>query len=451
MCNQSISKLPDELLREIFLHATLIHGEWDVSTNYLHTGLFCSFDEYQIDAWEQVLPDRLNIAKVCRQWYQVGVEFLYATFHRNRRGGRSRQGRLVSLFRILLEARPEIGYLVKRLSLSYDPYDNADQVAIISLCPNLIIFSNVRVYSTTPNWWAPTLFPSSLRQFDSTLWGQTWATVVPVLNNLPCLEILHLYFDELSPVKDPDYPVLSLPSLRVLQLHMDTIDATLAQTFGQRLHLPLLVALSFELKSTSNPSGFASPFSAQLLRRMVSLNTGRYPSATRAEDLVSLRHINLESTPSDDFTALVPHIPFHTVRHIVLRSCALPKRRDIDEWLSEFYDRMCFPLNPTAMPMLCVLEMTRGLSTKSIKSYSRSAEILSLLKVLATKFERRGVQFINTYQDLRKGSESIKDIIYSFQQENPGLYSSEKLERIAHSFQWGAREDGPQRLSVGLF
>jgi hypothetical protein len=51
MCTKSISKLPDELLREIFLHATLIHGEWDVSTNYFHTGLFCSHDEYQIDAY----------------------------------------------------------------------------------------------------------------------------------------------------------------------------------------------------------------------------------------------------------------------------------------------------------------------------------------------------------------------------------------------------------------
>jgi hypothetical protein len=430
MCNQSISKLPDELLREIFLHATLIHGEWDVSTNYLHTGLFCSFDEYQIDAWGHVLPDRLNIAKICRRWYQVGVEFLYATFHRNMRRDRNCQRRIVSLFRVLLEARPEIGHLVKRLSLHFDPDDNADQVAIISLCPNLIIFSSLLVYPTKDNWWVPTLFPSSLRQFDSSLWGQTWSTVVPVLNNLPSLEILHLYFDELSPLKDSDYPMLSLPSLRVLELHMDSADATLVQTFAQRLHLPRLVALSFELEATSHPSGFVSPFFAKLLRRVVSLNTWRYPSATRAEDLVSLRHINLESIESDDLTALVPHIPFHTVRHIVLPFRAPPNRGHIDLWLSQFYDRMCFPLNPTAMPMLCTLEIGLGLSTNSIKSHSRSAEILSLLKLLATKFEQRGVQFINTQKDLRKGPIHIKDIIPSLQQEDPGLYSSEKLEQI---------------------
>jgi hypothetical protein len=443
MCNQSISKLPDELLREIFLYATLIHGEWDVSTNYLHTGLFCSYDEHQIDAWEHVLPDRLNIAKVCRRWYQVGVEFLYATFHCNQRRYRNRETHFVSLFRVLLEARLEIGHLVKRLSFHFDPDDNADQVAIISLCPNLTIFSSLLVYPTTDNWWAPTLFPSSLRQFDSSLWGQTWATVVLVLNSLPSLEILHLYFDELSPLKDSDYPILSLPSLRVLELHMDTTDATLVQRFAQLLHLPRLVALSFKLESTSHPSGFVSPFSAQLLRRVVSLNTWSYPSATRAEDLISLRHINLESIESDDLTALVPHIPFHSVRHVVLRFRTPPIRGHIDRWLSQLYDRMCFPLNPTAMPMLCILEIGRGLSAKSIKSHSRSAEILSLLKLLATKFEQRSVQFMKTQKDLRKGPERIKDMIYSFQQEDPGLYSSEELEKIARSFPWGAREDGP--------
>jgi hypothetical protein len=443
MCNQSISKLPDELLREIFLHATLIHGEWEVSTNYLHAGLFCSFDEYEIDAWEHVLPDRLNIAKVCRQWYQVGVEFLYATFHRNRRRDRDRQGRIVALFSILLEARPEIGRLVKRLSLDFDPDDNADQVAIISLCPNLIIFSSLRVYSTTRNWWAPTLFPSSLRQFDSSLWGPTWATVVLVLNNLPTLEILHLYFNGPSPVKDSDYPILSLPSLRVLQLYMGPTDATLVHEFAQRLHIPRLVALSFSVQPTSHLAGVACPFSAQLLRRVVSINTWRYPSATRAEDLVSLRHINLERIASDDLTTLVLHIPLHNVRHIVLPSRTPPSRGHIDRWLSQFYERMSFPLNPTAMPMLCVLEMKRGLSAKSIKLHSRSAEILSLLKLLATKFEQRGVQFINTQKDLRKGPECVKDIIYSLQQEDPGLYSSEELEKIARSFPWGAREDEP--------
>jgi hypothetical protein len=439
MCNQSISKLPDELLREIFLHATLIHGEWDVSTSYFHTGLFCSYDEYQIDAWEHVLPDRLNIAKVCRQWYQVGIEFLYATFHRNRARNGTHQRRVVSLFRVLLEARLEIGHLVKRLSLIFDPDDNADQVAVISLCPNLIIFSSLLTPSGAHNWWAPTLFPASLREFDSSLWGPTWATVVRVLNNLPRLEILHLYFDEANPVEDSDYPMLSLPSLRVLQLQMYINDATFVQAFGQRLHLPRLVALSFEIHSTSHPSGFASPFSAQLLRRVVSLNTWSYPSATRAEDLISLRHINLESIASDDFTALVPHIPFHIVRHIVLRSRILSSRQHVDQCLSQFYDDMCFPLNPTAMPMLCVLEMGWELSAMSIKSHSGSAEILSLLKLLATKFEQRGVQFINTHRDLRKGPERIKDIIYSIQQEDPGLYSNKKLEKIARFFRWGAR------------
>jgi hypothetical protein len=201
-------------------------------------------------------------------------------------------------------------------------------------------------------------------------------------------------------VKDSDHPMLSLPSLRVLQLRTGTTDATLVQTLAQRLHLPRLVALSFSLLFTLHPTGFASPFSAQLLRRVVSLNTWSYPSATRAEDLVSLRHITLENIASDDFTALVPHIPFHTVRHIDLLPPTPPIRGHIDRWLSQFYDWMCFPLNPTAMPMLCVLELEWGLSLISIESHSTFAGLLSLLKRLATKFEQRGVQFINTQQDL---------------------------------------------------
>src|SRR5258707_1368431 len=231
MYNGPISKLPDELLHEVFFRATLIHGEWDISASYFYLGLFCSYDEHQITAWEKVLPDRLNITQVCHRWYQIGVEFLYGSFHLSRGKDHSHQTHLMSLFRAVLEARPEIGHLVKRLSLNLDRGDNRDRVALISLCPNVIIFSSLRVYTSTRKWWDSAPFPSSLRHFDASVSGPTWATVVAVLNDLPSLEVLHLYFIGPSPLRDSDYPPLSLPALRIiLQLNIDHFGITSLQT-----------------------------------------------------------------------------------------------------------------------------------------------------------------------------------------------------------------------------
>jgi hypothetical protein len=442
MCRKSVSNLPDELLREILLQTTLIHGEWDVSTNYFYPGLFCSYDEYQITAWEHVLPDRLNITKVCRRWYQIGVEFLYGSFHRNRVMGRSHQSHLLSCFRAVLEARPELGYLIRRLSLDFDPYDNVDQVAIISLCPNIMIFSSLRVYATSDKWWTSTLFPSSLRQLDSSLSGPAWATVVAILNDLPCLEILHLYFHSPSPVRDPNYPTLSLPVLRVLQLYMHHPDVTSLQIFVARLHLPRLVALSFSSgASASHSPAFSTPFPAQVLGRLVSLNTWNHPGSTNAEDLACLRQVILENVPSEDLVTLIPHIPFHNVTHIILNPISTPPRwGHIYPWLSQFYDRMSFPLNPTTMPMLRILEIRWALSGiyMVIKEHSESAEILSLFSSLAAKFEQRGVQFIEAQKDVRKAPEPIKDIIKTLQKENSSLYSSKNLDDITRPFEWEA-------------
>ena len=447
MCGASISKLPDEVLHEIFLQATLIHGEWDVSTNYFHPGLFCSYDEYHLAAWEYVLPHRLNITKVCRRWHQIGVEFLYGSFHHHRRRYHSHYRHPLPLFRALLEARPEIGRLVKRLSLIFDPDDNADDIALISLCPNLIIFSSLPVYTTTHEWWTSTPFPPSLRHFDSSLSGPTWATVVAVLNNLPSLEILHLYFDGPSPVKNSNYPLLSLPALRVLQLYMHHADVTSIRTLTKSLHLPRLVALSFSSgPSMSDWTEYSSPFSTQLLGRLVSLNSWNHARATKAEDLVCLRQVIMDTIPTDDLTALVPHIPFHNVTHFVLHITSTPPTRyDIDSWLSKLYDRMSFPLVLIAMPMLRILELKWWQSRvyTVIKGHSDSAKILCLFNFLAIKFEQRGVQFIEAQRDLRKGPESIKDIVYSLQKENPSLYSRKSLEDIARSFPWGADETEP--------
>jgi hypothetical protein len=456
MYSVPISRLPDELLREICLQATSIHGEWDVSTNHMDPGYSCSNNEDQITAWEHVLPDRLNITKVCHRWYRIAVEFLYGSFH-----AKDHQEHLISPFRTLLESRPEIGYLVKRLSFDLDFEEiSADQVAIISLCPNVIIFYRFPVYTITHKWWASTPFPSSLREFDSGLNGQTWATVVAVLNGLPNLEILHLHFDDDDDdyLDDFDYPTLSLPSLRVLRLRVPDADATTLQIIAARLHLPRLVALTFSSTSflfsrprmTANSSRYSSlnltpfnsPFSTQILGRLVSLHTWNHPCATKAEDLVSIRQVVLTTIPEDDFAALVPHIPFHRVTHLVI--CLdnhLPRGADICSWLSQFYDRMCFPLSSTAMPALRILEMKwsfAGLS-HAAKSHSQCGAILSLFNLLATRFEQRGIQFIEAQTDLRKAQESINDIVHHLQKEKPKRYSNEKLENIARDFRWGAK------------
>src|SRR5258708_15920713 len=118
--------LPNELWYEILRAATYIPNEWDVSTAF-RPGLFFEFEENHILAYRKVLPTRLAIVNVCRIWHNIGIQFLYGSMHKTENP---------TLFKTLLDSQPEIGILVKRFSLNYDPRDQ-NAIYVIRMCPQI--------------------------------------------------------------------------------------------------------------------------------------------------------------------------------------------------------------------------------------------------------------------------------------------------------------------------
>jgi len=154
--------LPYELWFEILQEATFIPREFDVSATAFRLALRFGSDKCHYQEYRNILPTRVAIVNVCRIWHQIGTQFLYGSVHflSASNGATNRWGRL-NLFRMLLESRPEIGTLVKRLSLPYDPI-NQNVIDILRLCPRITIFSSSPTWSHD-SWWAPALLQPVLR------------------------------------------------------------------------------------------------------------------------------------------------------------------------------------------------------------------------------------------------------------------------------------------------
>jgi hypothetical protein len=217
--------LPDELWRDIIHKASFIPGEWDTSATSFQVGRLGTYNEYQIAAWTIVLSTRACIVRVCRRWYRLGTEFLYGTFHVPCRNTKGPNSYVLNAFRRRVEAQPGIGKLVKRLTQSYDPEQSTDESTILKLCPNIIVFSSHAKSTATLRWWSPTLFPSSLRQFDANTSGQEWPTIVTVINGLSHLEILYIRSSRSNPLRSQSQVfALSLPALRILHFVFLSMD-----------------------------------------------------------------------------------------------------------------------------------------------------------------------------------------------------------------------------------
>jgi hypothetical protein len=348
MSTMPLPELPDELWRDIIHKASFIRGEWDTSATSFQVGLFSTYDEYQIAAWKIVLPTRACIVRVCRRWHRLGTEFLYGTFHFASSHASGPNTYTLNVFRRRLEAHPEIGKLVKRLTLSYDPEQNPDESTILKLCPNVIVFSSLVKSIATFTWWTPTVFPSTLRQFDVNFSGQEWPTIVTVINSLYHLEILHIYSSRSNSLRSQSQVVaLSLPALRILHFVFGSVDQYSLQSILEHLECPRLRALSLDYIVASPETVLHLP--SNILNRLTSFNACTNYKSTRAGDLMNLRQFLLDipnNTPVD-LPDLVPYVPFNQVTHIHFRFYSvIPRgRHDLESaWAANFHLLMAFPL-----------------------------------------------------------------------------------------------------------
>lgn len=160
-----LPELPPEIWLKIFQIATFIPRETDLPATTAEPGLFCTYNEYQVLAFEAVLPLRLSIVLVSRRFYQIGAEVLYTTFHAHARLNHNRR---MSLFSDLLVSRPELGRFIRRLSLWWSNTNEEKNYRIISRCPNVIIFSSFQSRYDVGGvpWWRRGL-PKTIRSFDA--------------------------------------------------------------------------------------------------------------------------------------------------------------------------------------------------------------------------------------------------------------------------------------------
>jgi hypothetical protein len=411
---------PDELWRDIIHKASFIRGEWDTSATSFQVGLFNLYDKYQVDAWKIVLPTRVCIVRVCRRWHRLGTEFLYGTFHVARSHAAANSNAL-NAFRRCLEAQPGFGKLVKRLTLSYDPEQNDHESTILKLCPNIIVFSSVAKSTAKLKWWPATVFPSSLRQFNVNFSGQEWLTIVTVINSLSHLEILYIDSSRSHPIRSQlQVFTLSLPALRILHLVFGNVDQYSLQSILEHIDCPQLRALSLECGVMPLDTPLHLPYN--ISNRLTSFDACTHYKSTRAGDLMNLRQflLGISFDKSVDLTDLVPYIPFHQVTHILFcfNSCIPRDPHDLESvWAANLELLMAFPLNTTSMPVLQVVEvMWLGIRpSEMLEDRLMLTKVHDLMDSLASRFERREVEFIESPYDLFTGPTPIRNTVDKFQ------------------------------------
>ena len=400
--------LPYELWYDILREATFIPREFDVSTTTFRPGLASGSDAHHLREYRKMLPTRVAITKVCRVWQHIGTKFLYGSVHFMAwRGTAGTRWERIPLFRKLLESRPEIGTLVKRLSLPYH-HKVQDAAEVLRMCPRITIFSTETGWDS---WWSPTLFQPVLRQLDITVYSESWSHIVSVLNSLKYLEVLYMHVQG----RVPTLPSLGiyLPALRLLELSSKYPYGALLSGIVTTFDVPRLRALSL---SSGAPARHL--FRAQL-QNITSL---------KVYDIYSLCRIDLKNLTQVDMTIHHPTvlpdlsgcIPFHRLERLGLDLLKPP--RCLEGWTSCYEGLLALPLDPSAMPRLRILGINWG--ARRIVDWDSTAidrwDFVAFFQPMITLFEQRGVELIEPQLDLLHNPMSMQSIVDSFRERAEG-------------------------------
>jgi hypothetical protein len=310
--------LPCEILRDILHRATFIPHEWDVNATVISRGLFCSWDEHQLNAWRRLLPIRITITCISRRWRAIGLEFLYGSFHDTQNGGK------LALFSSLLSSHPYYGTLVKRLTipLAVTTRNHALIFGISQCCPNLLIVSTINNRNSpnlSPSLLSnPSILPTTLKQLDAGVITLPTSSISALLTHLPQLEIL-LLFDIGDDSSLTNHTKIVLPRLRVLQLVFLTRDDRVIVQFIESLELPLLSAMCIGVESKGPIPALPKNVSERLeylglCFRYNTINTWE------AEDFRNLCRLRLHADHLSS-TGFFFHLP---MKQIVDLTCRLP-------------------------------------------------------------------------------------------------------------------------------
>jgi hypothetical protein len=404
-----VKKLPDELLRDILRQATFLPHEWDVSATSTFPGLFCSWDQLQIGAWETVLPYRVALSCVSRRWRAVALEFLYATFH-------DRRNDSLASFASLLSVRPYYGTLVRRLTVWHAARDDAEGEALVTMilqrCPNLLIFSftDHHRHDLQPSpllSYAP-IFPATLKQLDGRVDdGLPIGAISELLAQLPQLEILMLTGIE-GTLPYTNSTKIVLPNLRMLQLSFSIEDSRYIHKFILSLELPLLKAMCIEVYSVAHiPNDLAERL--EYLELSYIHNKIGVWEANKFPNLSRLR-LDFHQLHSPDVRSILP------LNQIVELACSIPpltyEARSIGED-SILGQVMNILLDTSTLPKLRVLILNIGEGNwNQVKARQREFQWVSAyFESLAASFDQRGIDLWFEPPHMQEESVLARDMI----------------------------------------
>jgi hypothetical protein len=129
--------LSEELIAKIVAYAGMILGELDI----VHPSdgfdpLFNTFKPIKLDyvfRWQSALVTRAALCSVSRQFWRLATPILYSSFIIS--GNSSKKNRFYST----ITFRPDLGNLVRRLTIVSKVQTKEFLRPFINLCPNLII------------------------------------------------------------------------------------------------------------------------------------------------------------------------------------------------------------------------------------------------------------------------------------------------------------------------
>jgi len=403
-------ELPAETWLEIFRIATFIPHETAISATTVTPGLFCSFQNYQVQELEAVLPLRRAIVQVSRRFYQLGAEVLYTSFHASA-GYISGPDRRLLLFSELLVSRPELGRFVKRLSLQWSEGDKEANYRIINRCPNVMVFSSFLSLNDLGRepWWGRG-FPKSIRSLDAIVNNVPITAVLAVLGVLPHLEMLHFW--GLEGYSIPHAPIC-LSALRVLSIYQSPSgDIESHLLVLSAIQLPRLTALATNMSNIHARLSF--PLDVWRRLEYFKLDTWS-PFGLRLDYFHSLLRLHLTGVIRTE--PWLKYFPFHQLEYLALDLMTV-SLEDMDEWQRRIELAVALPLDPKIMPSLKLFQLKWGFSSTydSYRWYlhtaTRRAHLIQYFESLVTRFEERGVLLVErTEEELTPGFQPIREIL----------------------------------------
>jgi hypothetical protein len=402
--------LPCEILRDILHRATFIPHEWDMSATVIFRGLFCSWDEHQLDAWEELLPLRITITRVSRRWRAVGLEFLYGSFHETQNGGK------LESFASLLSLHPYYGMLVKRLTIQFavNSRKHALIFGISRCCPNLLIVSaidNRNLLDPSLSLLSdPSIFPMTLKQLDINVVALSISSISALLTHLPQLEILLL--SDIGDLSITNHTKIVLPRLRILQLVFLTRDDRVIVQLIERLELPLLSAMCIGVESKGPIPALPKNVSERLedLGFCFCYNT---INAWEAVDFRNLCRLRLHGGQLSS-TGFCFHLP---MKQIVELTCRLPP----DLTPGAHFTKegvvglaMNSVLDPSMMPKLHTLRLDLGEVTwnRVEKQMREDKRLITYFEALVTSFDQQGIDLWFNQPHFPEESVLVRDMIH---------------------------------------